>query len=798
MKKYLLLILILLLLPIRIVLASNYGIEYYFFNVTVTEEGDAIVEEYINMNGTFNGLERIIEFKNYSLDDLNPNTEKLGGTSLNNADSLELISIKGIKENNVNPFNQVEGDEFSKVESATKGDYGVYTEEMTTFDSTYMIYNPSYNSKAFYLKYRLKNIVVVHNDVAELYWNLPIDELNESIYLVKATINLPNNKEVKTWAHGPLNGEVKIIDSTKVEATVYEIPARTAMDVRVTFDKKVVSKSTKQSNIAALDKILAYEEEKAEEANNQRRELDKSRQETARNALKRLKKNLTRYNYKYAYNCIQLVMDPEVKEELEKELEELHQQLNIKEEKKAKKALKLVKAVPIPMFYNLADGRIAVLDNKELQKDLKKELDDCKDRVESFVERIEYTGAVVTLIIVITMIIITIKNYLKLGVNEPSEFDQSYLRDIPMDISPTTVSYLLNKSITSRAVTADILDLVNKKAIKVTRENKTLRLTKNADVDDLDGKQERLLKVLFGSSTSTTIKNIEKYSKDHYSTFITRWEDYLKECFICAKRMEFWHDEKSSSNDIYENHFLSSMASIFIIILSICMFIILNIFAIPFIVCMILLKKEISKRVNHKYRVGINKDQEEKKTFRKRALIISLISVGMIFLSLILLGATSIIFCCLYTIVAMILLSIINNRFIKRTTLGSTERKKWLAFKNFLNDFGHMQDKDVPEVELWEKYLVYATVLGCAKKVIEKLALKIQTVDVDYDVSSINYVVTSVSTSLAGSVVSAHSARAAANASSGSGGGGGSWSSGGGGGGGFSSGGGGGGGGGRF
>ena len=149
MKKYLLLILILLLLPIRMVFASSYGIEYYFFNVTVTEEGDAIVEEYINMNGSFNGLERIIEFKNYSLDDLDPNVEKLGGTSLNNADSLELISIKGINKNNTDPFSKVDGDEFEKVYSASKGDYGVYTESNTSYDNKYMIYNPSYNNQIF-------------------------------------------------------------------------------------------------------------------------------------------------------------------------------------------------------------------------------------------------------------------------------------------------------------------------------------------------------------------------------------------------------------------------------------------------------------------------------------------------------------------------------------------------------------------------------------------------------------------------------------------------------------------------
>ena len=107
-----------------------------------------------------------------------------------------------------------------------------------------------------------------------------------------------------------------------------------------------------------------------------------------------------------------------------------------------------------------------------------------------------------------------------------------------------------------------------------------------------------------------------------------------------------------------------------------------------------------------------------------------------------------------------------------------------------------MDEKTLPEIILWEKYLVYAVVLGCANKLSKTMKIKLEDMNVDYTFSfdaitltNLNIISHAVSTSI-------HSARTY-NSSSGSS----NWSSGSGGGGGFSSGGGfggGGGGGGRF
>ena len=59
----------------------------------------------------------------------------------------------------------------------------------------------------------------------------------------------------------------------------------------------------------------------------------------------------------------------------------------------------------------------------------------------------------------------------------------------------------------------------------------------------------------------------------------------------------------------------------------------------------------------------------------------------------------------------------------KRTRLGIEEYAKWKAFKKFLLDFGNMKEYDIPSLIIWEHYLVYATALKIAEKVIKNLKI---------------------------------------------------------------------------
>lgn len=84
------------------------------------------------------------------------------------------------------------------------------------------------------------------------------------------------------------------------------------------------------------------------------------------------------------------------------------------------------------------------------------------------------------------------------------------------------------------------------------------------------------------------------------------------------------------------------------------------------------------------------------------------------------------------TTIVSIIYFIIGIKDKNRTLKGKEEYSKWLAHKRFLKDFSRFDKKELPEITLWEKYLVTATVLGCADKVEKQMKMYItDTSDID-------------------------------------------------------------------
>lgn len=82
-----------------------------------------------------------------------------------------------------------------------------------------------------------------------------------------------------------------------------------------------------------------------------------------------------------------------------------------------------------------------------------------------------------------------------------------------------------------------------------------------------------------------------------------------------------------------------------------------------------------------------------------------------------------------FTIIFAIYICTIKKRSIK----GNEDYVKWKAFKNFLEDFGRFDEKDIPEVKLWEQLLVYAAVFGIADKVGKSMKNKFDELHPNYD-----------------------------------------------------------------
>ena len=55
------------------------------------------------------------------------------------------------------------------------------------------------------------------------------------------------------------------------------------------------------------------------------------------------------------------------------------------------------------------------------------------------------------------------------------------------------------------------------------------------------------------------------------------------------------------------------------------------------------------------------------------------------------------------------------------TQKGIDEKEQWKAFKKYMEDFSLLNEKEIPALVLWEKYLVFATAFGISDKVLKQL-----------------------------------------------------------------------------
>ena len=85
-----------LLLFVPLLVHAQAGIENYYINAVLQENGDLTVEEYFYLNGTFNGMERIILFKNDQAYEFRPELEYYGGSSIHNGSDLILEEIRAV------------------------------------------------------------------------------------------------------------------------------------------------------------------------------------------------------------------------------------------------------------------------------------------------------------------------------------------------------------------------------------------------------------------------------------------------------------------------------------------------------------------------------------------------------------------------------------------------------------------------------------------------------------------------------------------------------------------------------
>lgn len=348
-------------------------------------------------------------------------------------------------------------------------------------------------------------------------------------------------------------------------------------------------------------------------------------------------------------------------------------------------------------------------------------------------ERIKYYGVLaLTWLWGIGMITIVLRFNLKYDKEYRSDFTSKYYREFPSNDTPPMIEYLMEKKVGTNALSATILDLVYRKVIKVEK---------------VPGKRKDDYRFIYQPEQviSLELSPAEKILIDWL--FQKSQQDTSKEESILLS--EFQKNAKCN----YEA-FLSSYEDWKSIV-----------------------ETEAEQR-------NFFHNFTHKKTW---AVFYALLGIVLVFV----LANLDVNMIVIFAILVLAIGSIIYLlSFQKRTVEGNELYVRWKAFKNFLLDFGNFSQKELPEIVLWEKYLVYAVVLGCAGKLAKTMEIKAQEyypagsnlpIDSSYDFYFMVSFNRAISRGMDRAVSNAISTRSAAQSANSSGGGfGGGFSSGGG------------------
>ncbi len=270
MKKYILLI-FLFLFPINAKALVNYDITDYLIDASITEEGDINIKELIVLDGKFHGYIRDIVYKNSAL--------QTNGDFNNN----DIYNAKGLK--NVKVYAKELEQEVSfqtfdelfyplkKVYYESEAQNKDYVEQSITNGKSYKMYYEGQNTSiAYLLTYTIEKAVVIHKDIAELYWTFIGNDFDDEIHNLQIKVHLPGkDDDYRLWAHGDITGIAEKIDDESLLATMKSLPKNSPVDLRIAFNKDLITNQTylNKTNEEALPKILEVETKRAELTENE-------------------------------------------------------------------------------------------------------------------------------------------------------------------------------------------------------------------------------------------------------------------------------------------------------------------------------------------------------------------------------------------------------------------------------------------------------------------------------------------------------------------------------------------------
>ena len=262
--------------------------------------------------------------------------------------------------------------------------------------------------------------------------------------------------------------------------------------------------------------------------------------------------------------------------------------------------------------------------------------------------------------------------------------EMEYYRELPRkNATPAQAVYEQGEILSSVSTnqmgnifSATLLDLSLKKYIEFAenpgdKKNIIINILKKGQDSDLEKTEKIVFRYILRASkddTQVTIKEIEKYMKKHSSGLIGIKED-IESSTIDELKKNKLYDEKGAEEK--------------------------RKFSLKVIMNMSLVLIEIF--------IGISLITTLSYFVNEKILMVGVISVIAL------------------TILKTIALMKYNKKITVYTQSGTDEKQMWIGLKKYMEDFSMLNEREIPEIAIWEHFLVYATAFGIADKVIKQL-----------------------------------------------------------------------------
>ncbi|MCJ8011594.1 DUF2207 domain-containing protein [Paenibacillus sp. KQZ6P-2] len=247
--------------------------------------------------------------------------------------------------------------------------------------------------------------------------------------------------------------------------------------------------------------------------------------------------------------------------------------------------------------------------------------------------------------------------YFKYDKERKPDWHGAYYRELPADVTPAVVSYLMDFKIQTRDVLATLIDLVRKKHVEIQVVKETGGFLRK-------------------EKTDYRFKLI-----DERTNGLKQHEAFLLHWFFNQLGL----DNEVSLSDLHQYVKKKANARIF-------------------------------TRQLADWKATATKEAKQMGYFETSnpGLKIAVIAFAAQFIALLFLVPAEYNWLAFLTIP----LFLYGLKIKRRTKTGATERAKWRAFQRFLADYSRMESSEPMAVHLWEHYFVYAIPLGVAKKMI--------------------------------------------------------------------------------